>query len=266
MRQQDALGLVRTVSLDRVRSRERLDIEVLGEIRDDSAENTQGQLGTLGDAVLELDTCGLSDNPRLQIIQVSDRGGGEPTFSGDALCWGSENAAFSRATVDQRSEMPKGRMFGAKGNGRISWMRFSLPLSLSSLRLELMVRWSSANSSSASSSSMAASSSNWSSGCLAEAMSTAAAVPQQNFFSQVRFKGLRTCRLREAVLSEFGWTRDQPDRGRGTRAWVAGKECRGTADERAEVMLVWVQQERGKGIDAVVKVRQLVKVSRRCLT
>lgn len=170
MRKQDALGLVRAVGLDRVRGRERLNIEVSSKVGDDSAEDTQAELGALGETVLKLDTRFWSDKPSLQFKHVSDEVREERTFSGDALCWGSENAAFSRATVDQRSEMPRGRMFGEKGKGRISWIRFSLTFSLSSRRLELMVRWSSANSSSASSSSMAASSSYCWSGCLAEAI------------------------------------------------------------------------------------------------
>lgn len=58
MRQQDALGLVRTVGLDSVRSRERLDLKVLGKFGDDSAEDTQAQLGTFGQTVLKLDTRG----------------------------------------------------------------------------------------------------------------------------------------------------------------------------------------------------------------
>lgn len=65
MRQEDALGLVRTVGLDRVRSRECLNIEVLGRIRDDGAEDTQAQLGAFGETVLKLDTRGWSDKPRL---------------------------------------------------------------------------------------------------------------------------------------------------------------------------------------------------------
>ena len=58
MRQQDALRLVRTVGLDRVRSREGLYIEVLGKIGDNGTENTEAQLGAFGEAVLQLDTRG----------------------------------------------------------------------------------------------------------------------------------------------------------------------------------------------------------------
>lgn len=58
MRQQDALGLVRAVGLDRVRGRECLNIEVLGKVRDDGAEDPQTKLGAFGEAVLKLDTRG----------------------------------------------------------------------------------------------------------------------------------------------------------------------------------------------------------------
>lgn len=56
MRQQDALRLVCTVSLDRVRSRECLYIEVLGKVRDNGTEDTQSQLGAFSEAVFKLDT------------------------------------------------------------------------------------------------------------------------------------------------------------------------------------------------------------------
>lgn len=69
MRHQDAFRLVRTVGLDRVRGRERLYLEVLGEVGDDGVEDTQTQLWAFGEAVLELDTRGWSDIPRLHFKQ-----------------------------------------------------------------------------------------------------------------------------------------------------------------------------------------------------
>lgn len=61
MRQQDTLGLVCAIGLDRVRVRERLYVEVPGKIGDDGAEYAQCQLGAFGEAVLKLHMRGSSE-------------------------------------------------------------------------------------------------------------------------------------------------------------------------------------------------------------